>query len=196
MADELVGCETFEGLQSSSEIVSVDEVLKVSAQLVVVVVVEAFDGGVLDGSVHPLHLPIRPRMIDLGEPVLDAVLVTDPIEDVVKRVFMAGVVCELNAVVRQHRVDGVRHSGDEIAEKLGGDHLTRFLMQVGIGELGCPVDGHEQAQLTFGRLHLCDVDVEGTDGIALELLFRRFVAFDLRKTADAVSLEAAMQGRP
>ena len=38
------------------------------------VVVIAFDGGVLDGPVHPFHLPIGPGMVDLGEAVLDAVL--------------------------------------------------------------------------------------------------------------------------
>ena len=42
-ADELVGREAFEGLQSSPEIVGADEVGEVLAQLVVVIVVEAFD---------------------------------------------------------------------------------------------------------------------------------------------------------
>jgi hypothetical protein len=36
--------------------------------------VEALDGGVLDRAVHPLDLTIRPRVSDLGEAVLDAVL--------------------------------------------------------------------------------------------------------------------------
>lgn len=34
----------------------------------------AFDGRVLDGAVHALDLAVSPRMIDLGEPVLDTVL--------------------------------------------------------------------------------------------------------------------------
>ena len=42
-ADELVGRESFEGLQSSPEIVGADEVGEVLAQLVVIVVMEAFD---------------------------------------------------------------------------------------------------------------------------------------------------------
>lgn len=34
------------------------------------VAVEAFDGGVLDCSVHPLDLTICPRMVGFGLPVL------------------------------------------------------------------------------------------------------------------------------
>jgi hypothetical protein len=44
-ADELVRCEAFKRLQSSAEIVGVDEVLKVSSQLVVIVVVGALASG-------------------------------------------------------------------------------------------------------------------------------------------------------
>ena len=57
-ADELVGREPFEGLQSAAEIIGVDEVLEMAAQLVVVVIVEAFDGCFLDGSVHALDLSV------------------------------------------------------------------------------------------------------------------------------------------
>ena len=50
-ADELVGCQAFEGLQSSSEVVGADEVGHVISELVVVVVVEAFDRRLLDRAV-------------------------------------------------------------------------------------------------------------------------------------------------
>lgn len=134
-ADELVGREAFEGLQSSPEVVGFDEVLEVPSQLVVAVVVEALDGGVLDGAVHPLHLSVGPRMIDFGEPVLDAVLVANPVEDVVERIFVTRVIGELDAVVRQHRVDGVGNRCDQIAQELGRDHLARLLVEFGVGEL-------------------------------------------------------------
>ena len=68
-------------------------------------------------------------------------------------------------------------------------------MQFDEGELGGAVDGHEQVELAFGGLHLGDVDVEVADRVALELLLGRLVAFDLRQAADAVALQAAMQGR-
>lgn len=35
-----------------------------SAQLIVIVIVEALDGRVLDGSVHPLDLTVGPGMVD------------------------------------------------------------------------------------------------------------------------------------
>jgi len=43
-------------------------------ELLVAVVVEAFDGRVLDGAVHPFDLTIGPGMVDAGEAVLDAKL--------------------------------------------------------------------------------------------------------------------------
>ena len=50
-----------------------DERFKVLLDLVVAVAEEASDGGVLDGSVHPLVLTVRPRMVDLDDATLDAV---------------------------------------------------------------------------------------------------------------------------
>lgn len=41
--------------------------------LVVAVVMMAFDGGVLNGAVHPLDLTVGPGMIGFCEPMLDAV---------------------------------------------------------------------------------------------------------------------------
>jgi len=66
-ADELVGCETLEGLEPSPEIVSVDEVGQVASQLFVVVVVDPFYGRLFDRAVHSLDLAVGPWMVDLGE---------------------------------------------------------------------------------------------------------------------------------
>lgn len=49
-------------------------------ELVVALVVAAFDGRSLDGAVHPLSLFIDPRMVWLGEPVLDIVCLADHVE--------------------------------------------------------------------------------------------------------------------
>jgi hypothetical protein len=40
-------------------------------------------------------------MLHLGEPVLDAILVADAIEDVMEGVFVTGLAGELDAVARQ-----------------------------------------------------------------------------------------------
>ena len=76
------GVKTVKGLQSSAEVVDVDEVVEVSAKLVVCVVVEALDGCVLERSVHPFDLAIGPRVVRLGQPVIDVVLSTSVFERV------------------------------------------------------------------------------------------------------------------
>ena len=50
------------------------EVGEVRAQLVVVFVMEAFDGCLLDGAVHSFDLAIRPGVVRLGQSVLDPIL--------------------------------------------------------------------------------------------------------------------------
>jgi hypothetical protein len=72
-ADELVRGEALEGLEPSGEVVGVDEVSQMRAQLVVCFVEVAFDGCVLDRTVHPLDLTIRPGMLRLCQPVVDLV---------------------------------------------------------------------------------------------------------------------------
>src|SRR5215217_5020074 len=73
-ADELMGSEAAQPLQTAAEVVGADEVVEVARELCVAVVVTAPDRRVLDGPVHPLNLAIGPGMIDLREAVLDAVL--------------------------------------------------------------------------------------------------------------------------
>jgi len=41
-----------------------------------VLVVEAFNRRFFDGPVHPFNLSVRPRMLNLGQPMLDAVFLT------------------------------------------------------------------------------------------------------------------------
>jgi hypothetical protein len=59
-----------------------------------------------------------------------------------------------------------------------------------------PVDADEEVELSFGGLHLGDVDVKEPDGVALELLPLGLVALDIRQPRDAMALQAAMQRRP
>ena len=53
-ADGFVRCEAPKVLESPSEVVDCDEVGQVRFELFVRVIKEAFDGGFLDGPVHPL----------------------------------------------------------------------------------------------------------------------------------------------
>lgn len=70
-ADELVGREALERLQSTSEVVGRDEVGEVAPKLIVVVVVEALDGRVRDGAIHSLDLAVGPRVLRRGGSMID-----------------------------------------------------------------------------------------------------------------------------
>ena len=70
-ADELVGREALQGLEPPVEVVGADKVGEVSFELVVVVIVIASDGSVLDRAVHPLDLAVRPRVFRFGGAVID-----------------------------------------------------------------------------------------------------------------------------
>jgi len=98
-ADVFVGCEFAQGLETPAVVVSADEVVEVSGQLGMAVVMIAFDGCLFDRAVHPLDLAVGPGMLHFGQAVFDSFLVTDPVEDVVEGVFVAGLIGELDTVV-------------------------------------------------------------------------------------------------
>ena len=123
LADELVGCEAVERLQAAAKVVGRHEVIEVLPELVVVIVVEALDGGVLDGPVHAFDLSIGPGMIDFGEAVLDAVLATALVEHVDDEacggaVGISGREAELDTIVGQHRMDLVGNGLDQSDQEL------------------------------------------------------------------------------
>lgn len=151
-------------------------------QLRMIVVVEALDGRFLDCSVHSLDLPIGPGVLHLCQPVLDIILVTDPVEDVVGGIFIALLIGELDAIIGEDDVDAVGHGGDQIAQELGGIHLSGFVIEFDEGKFGCPVNRHKEIEFALGRLDLGNIDMEIADRITFELLLRLLVAFDLRQT--------------
>ncbi|SLN77802.1 hypothetical protein ROG8370_03985 [Roseovarius gaetbuli] len=146
-----------------------------------VVVVETFHGRVLDRSVHPLDLAIRPRMLHLCQPVLDCMLAAHAVKDMFEGTCIAASVCKLDAVIGQHRVQPVRNSSNQVAQELGGGHLPCLLNELGYGELARPVNANEDVELAFSGLHLCDVDMEIANGIAFEALPFWLVAFNIRQ---------------
>ena len=92
------------------------------------------------------------------------------VEDVFEGKPVLLTIGELNAVIGQDRVDPVRHSSDQVAQELGGNHFSRTLMQFDIGELGCPVDGDKQPDFAFAGAQFGDIDVEISDRVSLECL--------------------------
>ena len=102
------------------------------AQLIVIVIMVAMDSGLFDCAVHPFNLSIGPRMLDLGQPVINVVSGASTLEcvtpeqlsfcqhlhDVGWRPAAASWISELNAVVGENRVNGVRNSSNEIVQEL------------------------------------------------------------------------------
>jgi hypothetical protein len=114
LADELVGREPFEGLQSSPEVVGADEVGQVPRELIVVVVVETFDGRVLDRAVHAFDLTATQE----NDPPDRFLIFMAP------RVFWLGCAV-LYAARRAGILEGVRPHGFALRQSIGNQLCGR-----------------------------------------------------------------------
>ena len=160
----------------------------------------AFDGGFLDRAVHSLDLAIGPRMVGFCQPMFDAAFAASHVEHVryVAGGWTIGVArreAELDAVVRQDRVNLVRNGGDQRDQEGGGGHTVGALDQLHKREFARAIDGDEQIEFAFGRLRFGDVDVKEAYRIRLELLLRWSIARNLGRPADPAPLQATMQSR-
>ena len=181
-----------------------------TAQLGVVVIVEAFDGRFLDRAVplpgrrlpanaerRAFDLAIRPRMLDLGQPMFDAVFFTAHVEhmgDPCRRgtVGVTRREGELDSIVGEDRVDLVRNGLDQRDEEGRGGGSRRFRLQPNEGEFACPINANSEVEFAFRCLNFGNVDVEKADRIGLELLLRDDVARDLWQARDVMALQAAV----
>ncbi len=111
------------------------------------VVVEAFDGRVLDCPVHALDLAVGLRMVGLGQAVLDPVGLADHVEAHRSRiggVSIPGLLGELDAIVRQDRMDTVGNSLQQMLQELPGCPPVGFFDELGDGKLAGAIDCHEE----------------------------------------------------
>ena len=106
-----------------------------------------------------------------------------------------GQIGELNAVIGEHGVDAVGNGFNERVEEGGSGPHIRLLDELAHSELGGPVDGHQQVKLAFGGPQLGQVDVEEADRIGVEFLPPGLVAFDVKQSAYAVTLQAPTKRR-
>jgi|SRR6478672_6464476 hypothetical protein len=107
---------------------------------------------------------------------------------------MLNAVAELDAVVGEDNMYLVGNRPDQRRQEVGRSLYVGGRMQLSKGKLRRSIDRHEQIELALPGANLGNVDVEVADRIALEGLFGGLVTADLRQPADAVTLEAAMQG--
>ena len=158
--------ERFEML---GKIESANEGEHMGFQALQVRVVEGLDRGFLDGAVHPLGLPVRPRVIGFGELVSNAIFIAHPAKDVHAQKGMDGFVAVLgqiskgHAVVGEDGVDSVGEGLDSATQKVRAVHLSHVIPEFHIGELGNPVNGQKHVELALGQAQLGNVDVHVTD---------------------------------
>jgi hypothetical protein len=69
-------------------------------------------------------------------------------------------------------------------------------MQLDEGILRSSVDPNEEIEFPFLRSNFGNVDMEKADWIRLELFRRLFVTFNIRQSANAMTVQTAMQRRP
>ncbi len=180
------------------KVVSRYEVGKVGAQLIVDVVMKAFDGRVLDRAVHPLDLAVGPRMVLFCQAVLDPIDLADHVEAHWPRidgVAVPGLLCKLDATVRENGVNLVGHGSEHVLQELPRGLAIRFVYELGYVELTRAVDADKEIELSLHRLNFSNINVEEADGVALELMALRLVPVDFRQARDTMSLQAAMQTR-
>lgn len=169
-----------------------------AAKLIVAVVVIPLHRCVFDCPVHSLDLSIGPRMVWLGESVFDTVCLADQIETHLAgcdAVAIAGLLSELGSIVGENCVDLVGYCLKQVLQDLPSCLAIGFLYELGHRELAGSVNRDKEIELAFLGPDLCDVDMEITNGAALERLPLGLVAFDVRQPRSAMPLQTTMQRR-
>ncbi len=93
------------------------------AQLIMIVVVIAFDGGVFDRPVYALDLAVGPWMAGPGQPVFNPVGVADHVKahgPGIDRVSVPWLRGEPDAIIGQDRVDVIRNGFEQMFKELPG----------------------------------------------------------------------------
>jgi len=163
-------------------------------------VVEALDGRILDGAVHPFDLAIGPGVLGLGQTMIDVVASTRHLEggspewlaalkhafDIGNRPTLALGISEVGPVVGEHGMDLIGDRFDEVQQEVGRDPPCGLLVQLGEGELRGPIDGDEEIEPALRGAYFGDVDVEVADRVGLELALYALAVLDVRESRDAV----------
>jgi hypothetical protein len=104
-ADVLIRRKAFERFESFRKIIGHQKSMQMLFQVTMALVVILFDGGLFERTVHPFHVAIGPGVVGFGQPVVNPVVLTDAIKDVVKGIDISLPMGELDAGISEHRVD-------------------------------------------------------------------------------------------
>ena len=99
------------------------------------------------------------------EPVLNAVFKANPIKDVLEGEALPLLIGKLNAVVRQYDMNGIGNGGNEITQKLRGQHFTCLYMNFDIDKLAGSINGDKEIELALSRLHFGNINMEITNRV-------------------------------
>ena len=113
-ADVLIRCKSCERFESLREIIGHQEGLQMLFQVVMSLVVMLFHGGLFERTVHPFHLAVGPGMVGFGQPMVNTILMTDAIKDMVKGLAITLPIGKLDAVIGEHGLDLVGYSSNQV----------------------------------------------------------------------------------
>jgi len=203
-------CEPFESLESSGEVVGIDEVGEMLSEVSVGFVVEAFDGGFLECSIHAFDLSVGPGVFRLVRRWSMSAFGAGELEGMSAKEFSA-FECELDlrscrtaiagrgevhAVVGEHGMDLIGQGLDQRLEEVGRNPLRGLFVHLDEGELRGAVDRDQEIELALFGTHLGDIEMEVADRVGLEFLAPGTITVHIGKSGDAVPLQITVQRRP
>jgi len=101
----------------------------------------------LDRAVHSLDLAIGPRMIWLGQAVLNSICLADHVEPHLPRICsvpVAGLFGELDTIVSEDRMDAIRDSLEQMFEEFSRCLAIRLFHEPGNCKLAGPVYANKE----------------------------------------------------
>ena len=112
-----------------------------------VVVMISLHCRLLDRAVHSLDLAIGPRMIWLGQAVLNSICLADHVEPHLPRICsvpVAGLFGELDTIVSEDRMDAIRDSLEQMFEEFPRCLAIRLFHEPGNCKLAGPVYANKE----------------------------------------------------
>jgi hypothetical protein len=120
--DHPEGSSPSQRLQMSGKVVGRNKGQRMGFQCVPIWIVEGLDRGLFYRAIHALDLAVSPRVVRLGQSVIDTVLIADTIKDmptetVSSPVSVSGLLSKRSSVISQRRMDFVRKGINDFPQK-------------------------------------------------------------------------------
>lgn len=193
--NEFIGSEPLESFETFRKVIGIQEMREMVFEVLVVFVIIAVYRSFFEGAVHPFPLSIGPRMIHLGQSVFDGMFLAYAIKNRGKCPMILVAIGKLDAIVGSHRVNAVRHRSNQVAQKLGGFQFAGAFEQLDIGQRGDPINRYLKREFACFSTDFSTIPMEVAKRIFSKGLLGGFLSFPFRESADAMALQATMEGR-